>query len=195
MRPVGAIVFGALAEKFGRRPTLMVNVVSYSVFVMASALAPTFGWFLATRALFGVAMGGEWGVGAALALESLPAEGRGFSGLLQEGYVVGSMLAALLYLIFPYLHGTGTLSGVASVVPDWCGAFAVVAAAVAERGGIAGVAGAAYGDEGKGWRRRDVASGGGAEVSAQFAGADGLDDGVYGVQPWRRRIVSNVSEA
>jgi len=78
------------------------------VFVMASAFAPTFGWFLAMRALFGVAMGGEWGVGAALALESLPAEGRGFfSGLLQEGYVVGSMLAALLYLLFPTLHGTG----------------------------------------------------------------------------------------
>jgi SHS family lactate transporter-like MFS transporter len=111
MRPVGALVFGALAEKFGRRPTLMVNVVSYSVFVMASALAPTFGLFLATRALFGIAMGGEWGVGAALALESLPAEGRGFfSGLLQEGYVVGSMLAALVYLLFPYLHGVGSFS-------------------------------------------------------------------------------------
>jgi MFS transporter, SHS family, lactate transporter len=108
MRPVGALVFGALAEKFGRRPTLMLNVVSYSVFVMASAFAPTFGWFLAMRALFGVAMGGEWGVGAALALESLPAEGRGFfSGLLQEGYVMGSMLAALVYLLFPTLHGTG----------------------------------------------------------------------------------------
>jgi len=111
MRPVGALVFGALAEKFGRRPTLMMNVVSYSVFVMASALAPTFAIFLGTRALFGIAMGGEWGVGAALALESLPAEGRGFfSGLLQEGYVVGSMLAALLYLAFPYLHGTGSFS-------------------------------------------------------------------------------------
>jgi SHS family lactate transporter-like MFS transporter len=111
MRPVGALVFGALAEKFGRRPTLMINVVSYSVFVMASAFAPTFGWFLAMRALFGVAMGGEWGVGAALALESLPAEGRGFfSGLLQEGYVVGSMLAALVYLLFPTLHGTGMLT-------------------------------------------------------------------------------------
>ena len=111
MRPVGALVFGALAEKFGRRPTLMLNVVSYSVFVMASAFAPTFGWFLAMRALFGVAMGGEWGVGAALALESLPAEGRGFfSGLLQEGYVVGSMLAALVYLLFPTLHGTGMLT-------------------------------------------------------------------------------------
>ena len=111
MRPVGAVVFGTLAEEFGRRPTLMINVVSYSLFVMASAFAPTFGWFLATRALFGVAMGGEWGVGAALALESLPAEGRGFfSGLLQEGYVVGSMLAALLYLMFPYLHGVGSFT-------------------------------------------------------------------------------------
>jgi SHS family lactate transporter-like MFS transporter len=111
MRPVGAILFGALAEKFGRRPTLMLNVVSYSGFVVASALAPTFGWFLGMRALFGVAMGGEWGVGAALALESLPAEGRGFfSGLLQEGYVVGSMLAALLYLAFPHLHGVGSFT-------------------------------------------------------------------------------------
>ncbi|MGA8938239.1 MAG: MFS transporter, partial [Acidobacteriaceae bacterium] len=61
MRPVGALVFGALAEKFGRRPTLMLNVASYSVFVIASAFAPTFGWFLGARALFGVAMGGEWG--------------------------------------------------------------------------------------------------------------------------------------
>jgi MFS transporter, SHS family, lactate transporter len=111
MRPVGALVFGALAEKLGRRPTLMINVVSYSVFAIASAFAPTFGWFLVTRALFGVAMGGEWGVGAALALESLPAEGRGFfSGLLQEGYVVGNILAALAYLLFPYLHGTGTFA-------------------------------------------------------------------------------------
>jgi MFS transporter, SHS family, lactate transporter len=111
MRPVGALVFGTLAERFGRRPTLMLNVVSYSVFAIASAFAPTFGWFLAMRALFGVAMGGEWGVGAALALESLPPEGRGFfSGLLQEGYVVGNMLAALAYLLFPYLHGVGTFT-------------------------------------------------------------------------------------
>jgi SHS family lactate transporter-like MFS transporter len=111
MRPLGALLFGWMAEKFGRRPTLMVNVVSYSLFAIASAFAPTFGWFLATRALFGVAMGGEWGVGAALALESLPSEGRGFfSGLLQEGYVVGNILAALVYLMFPYLHGTGSFS-------------------------------------------------------------------------------------
>jgi SHS family lactate transporter-like MFS transporter len=108
MRPVGAILFGLLAERIGRRPTLMLNVVSYSLFAVASAFAPTFGWFVATRALFGVAMGGEWGVGAALALETLPAEGRGFfSGLLQEGYVVGNLLAALVYLAFPLLHGHG----------------------------------------------------------------------------------------
>jgi SHS family lactate transporter-like MFS transporter len=108
MRPVGALIFGILAEKYGRRPTLMFNVVAYSVFAVASAFAPTFGLFLATRALFGIAMGGEWGIGAALALESMPAEGRGFfSGLLQEGYVVGNLLAAVVYLAFPYLQGIG----------------------------------------------------------------------------------------
>jgi SHS family lactate transporter-like MFS transporter len=111
MRPVGALLFGMLAERFGRKPVLMLNVVSFSLFAMASAFAPTFGIFLATRALFGIAMGGEWGVGCALALESLPAEGRGFfSGLLQEGYVCGNILAALLYLLFPYLHGVGTFT-------------------------------------------------------------------------------------
>jgi SHS family lactate transporter-like MFS transporter len=111
MRPVGAILFGVLAERFGRKPVLMLNVVSFSVFAVASAFAPTFGMFLVARALFGVGMGGEWGVGAALALESLPEEGRGFfSGLLQEGYVCGNTLAALLYLLFPYLHGIGAFT-------------------------------------------------------------------------------------
>jgi SHS family lactate transporter-like MFS transporter len=109
MRPVGAFLFGAMAEKYGRRPTLMINVISFSVFELASAFAPGLTSFLVCRALFGIAMGGEWGVGAALALETLPAEGRGFfSGLLQEGYVVGSLLAAALYgLLFPHLHGHG----------------------------------------------------------------------------------------
>jgi SHS family lactate transporter-like MFS transporter len=111
MRPVGALLFGLLAERFGRRPVLMLNVVSFSVFAVASAFAPTFGVFLVARALFGIGMGGEWGVGAALALESLPQEGRGFfSGLLQEGYVCGNTLAALLYLLFPYLHGVGAFT-------------------------------------------------------------------------------------
>jgi SHS family lactate transporter-like MFS transporter len=109
MRPVGAFLFGAMAEKYGRRPTLILNIVAFSVFELASAFAPTLHSFLVLRALFGIAMGGEWGVGAALALETLPAEGRGFfSGLLQEGYVCGNLLAAALFgLLFPHLHGTG----------------------------------------------------------------------------------------
>lgn len=112
MRPVGAFLFGTLAEKFGRRPTLMVNVVAFSFFELASAFAPSLHAFLVCRALFGIAMGGVWGVGAALALETLPSEGRGFfSGLLQQGYVVGNLLAAALFgLLFPHLHGTGMLT-------------------------------------------------------------------------------------
>jgi SHS family lactate transporter-like MFS transporter len=95
MRPVGALLFGWLAERYGRRPTLMANILCFSVFELASAFSPSWPIFLFSRALFGVAMGGEWGVGAALALESLPVEGRGFfSGLLQEGYVVGNFVAA-----------------------------------------------------------------------------------------------------
>jgi SHS family lactate transporter-like MFS transporter len=98
MRPVGAFLFGLMADRFGRRPTLMVDIIAYSVFELASAFAPSLKVFLIMRALFGIAMGGEWGVGAALAFETLPAKGRGFfSGLLQEGYVVGYLMAALVY--------------------------------------------------------------------------------------------------
>ena len=113
MRPLGALIFGLLAERYGRRPTLILNIVCFSVFELSSAFAPSLTTFLICRALFGVAMGGEWGVGAALALESLPASGRGFfSGILQEGYVVGNLLAGALYwLLFPHLHGTGMLTG------------------------------------------------------------------------------------
>jgi MFS transporter, SHS family, lactate transporter len=97
-RPVGAFLFGLAADRFGRRPTLMVDIIAYSVFELSSAFAPSLKVFLITRVLFGIAMGGEWGVGAALAFETLPAEGRGFfSGVLQEGYVVGNLLAALVY--------------------------------------------------------------------------------------------------
>jgi len=103
MRPVGAFLFGLLADRFGRRLTLMIDIIAYSVFELASAFAPSLKVFLIMRALFGIAMGGEWGVGAALAFETLPAEGRGFfSGLLQEGYVIGYLLAALVYrTLFP----------------------------------------------------------------------------------------------
>jgi len=98
MRPVGAFLFGMMADRFGRRVTLMVDIVAYSVFELASAFAPSLKVLLITRALFGIAMGGEWGVGAALAFETLPAEGRGFfSGLLQEGYSVGYLMAALVF--------------------------------------------------------------------------------------------------
>lgn len=100
MRPVGAILFGLMADRFGRRPTLMVDIIAYSVFELASAFAPSLKVFLITRALFGIAMGGEWGVGAALAFETLPVEGRGFfSGVLQEGYAVGYLMAALAYAV------------------------------------------------------------------------------------------------
>src|SRR5271168_4804313 len=105
MRPIGAFLFGMMADRFGRRPTLMVDIIAYSVFELSSAFAPSLKVFLITRALFGIAMGGEWGVGAALAFETLPAEGRGFfSGLLQEGYAVGYLLAAFFYAIaFPFV--------------------------------------------------------------------------------------------
>ena len=110
MRPVGALLFGALAEKIGRRPTLMINIVSFCVFEVASGFAPTLRSLLVCRALFGIAMGGEWGVGAALAFETLPEKNRGFfSGLLQEGYVVGNLLAATVYgLLFSHLPGIGS---------------------------------------------------------------------------------------
>jgi len=100
MRPVGAFLFGLMADRFGRRPTLMVDIIAYSVFELASAFAPSLKVFLISRALFGIAMGGEWGVGAALAFETLPVEGRGFfSGLLQEGYAAGYLMAALAYAV------------------------------------------------------------------------------------------------
>jgi SHS family lactate transporter-like MFS transporter len=108
-RPLGALAFGWLAEKFGRRPILMLNVVSYSVVQLATAFAPNLATLLALRALFGFAMGGEWGVGAALALETLPAKGRGFfSGLLQEGYVLGYLLASVIFaLLFVHVGWRG----------------------------------------------------------------------------------------
>jgi MFS transporter, SHS family, lactate transporter len=109
MRPVGAFLFGVMADKFGRRITLMIDIIAYSVFELASAFAPSLKVLLVTRALFGVAMGGEWGVGAALAFETLPAEGRGFfSGVLQEGYAVGYLIAALAYrTLFPMFGWRG----------------------------------------------------------------------------------------
>jgi SHS family lactate transporter-like MFS transporter len=105
-RPVGAVLFGVLADRYGRRPVLMVNILSFSVIELACGFAPSLGALLALRAVFGLAMGGEWGVGAALVFETLPAEGRGgFSGILQEGYALGSILAAAIYALF--FHAIG----------------------------------------------------------------------------------------
>ena len=109
MRPVGAFLFGFIADRFGRRPALMTDIIAFSVFELASAFAPSLHVFLIIRACFGIAMGGEWGVGAALAFDTLPKKNRGFfSGLLQEGYVVGYLLAAMVYgTLFRYVGWRG----------------------------------------------------------------------------------------
>jgi SHS family lactate transporter-like MFS transporter len=103
-RPVGAFIFGLLADRYGRRLPLMVDVIAYSMIEVASGFAPHFTAFLVLRALFGIAMGGEWGVGASLAMESVPAKWRGvLSGILQQGYALGYMLASFAYFfILPY---------------------------------------------------------------------------------------------
>ncbi len=102
-RPVGAFVFGLVADRYGRKRALMIDLIFYAAAEIATGFAPTFGTFLVCRALFGIGMGGEWGVGASLAMEKAPTHQRGiFSGLLQEGYACGNLLAALAFaFIFP----------------------------------------------------------------------------------------------
>ena len=100
MRPLGAYIFGRLADRYGRRPVLMLDIMLFAVFEAASALAPSLAVLLVVRALFGIAMGGEWGIGASLAMESIPPRARGaVSGLLQEGYSAGYLLGGLCYLL------------------------------------------------------------------------------------------------
>ncbi len=79
-RPIGALIFGRLADHFGRRPTLMINIACYSLLELASGFAPSLAALLVLRTLFGVAMGGEWGVGSALTMETVPPGGRGGGG-------------------------------------------------------------------------------------------------------------------
>jgi MFS transporter, SHS family, lactate transporter len=102
-RPVGAFIFGLMADRFGRRIPLMIDLVFYSAVEVATGLVHSYTAFLVLRALFGIGMGGEWGVGASLAMEKAPAHRRGiFSGLLQEGYACGNLLAAICYFfVFP----------------------------------------------------------------------------------------------
>ena len=105
-RPVGALAFGLAADRFGRRPVLMLNILSFSLLELASGLAPSLAVFLVLRALFGLAMGGEWGVGASLTMESIPPRTRGaVSGLLQAGYPSGYLLASIAYFAFYGLIG------------------------------------------------------------------------------------------
>ena len=97
-RPVGAFLFGLLADRYGRRLPLMIDLIFYSIVEVLTGLAPNFTSFLVLRALFGIGMGGEWGVGASLAMEKVPPRLRGLlSGLLQEGYAAGNLLAAICY--------------------------------------------------------------------------------------------------
>jgi MFS transporter, SHS family, lactate transporter len=103
-RPVGAFIFGLLADHLGRRAILIANILFFSAMEILSGLAPSYQWFLVLRLLYGIGMGGNWGVGASLAMESAPPQWRGFlSGLLQEGYAFGNILAAIAYyVVFPH---------------------------------------------------------------------------------------------
>jgi SHS family lactate transporter-like MFS transporter len=102
-RPVGAFIFGLMADRYGRRLPLMIDLVFYSIVEVLSGLAPNYVTFCVLRALFGIGMGAEWGVGASLVMEKVPVGRRGlWSGLLQQGYALGYLLAALCYfVVFP----------------------------------------------------------------------------------------------
>jgi MFS transporter, SHS family, lactate transporter len=96
MRPVGAVIFGLLSDRYGRRIPLMANVIYFSLIELLCGFAPNYTFFLVMRALFGIGMGGEWGVGASLAMEAAPVRWRGvLSGILQAGYSIGYLLAAV----------------------------------------------------------------------------------------------------
>jgi MFS transporter, SHS family, lactate transporter len=97
MRPVGALIFGLMTDRYGRRIPLMTNVVFFSVVELACGFSPNLTFFLVMRALYGIGMGGEWGIGASLAMESVPPRWRGIlSGILQSGYSTGYILAAIV---------------------------------------------------------------------------------------------------
>jgi SHS family lactate transporter-like MFS transporter len=118
MRPIGAFLFGRWADSVGRRRPLIVDVCFYSTVGFLCAFAPNFTVLLVLRLLYGIGMGGEWGLGAALAMEKIPTEKRGFySGVLQQGYALGYLLAAVAYLVMlPVFDSLG--------VTPWRGLFA-----------------------------------------------------------------------
>lgn len=105
-RPVGAFLFGLMADRYGRRIPLMVDLIFYSVIEVSTGFAPGYTSFIILRALFGIGMGGEWGVGASLAMEKVSPKFRGLiSGILQQGYALGNMLAALSYFFLFHRWG------------------------------------------------------------------------------------------
>lgn len=108
-RPLGALLFGLAADRYGRRPVMMVDVLAYSVLEFASGFAPSLTALLVLRFLYGVAMGGEWGVGASLTMETIPPRTRGLvSGLLQAGYPSGYLIASIVFgLLFPVIGWRG----------------------------------------------------------------------------------------
>jgi MFS transporter, SHS family, lactate transporter len=104
-RPVGGFVFGLMADRYGRRLPLMINTGLFAIAEILTGLAPSYATLLVVRALFGVVMGGQWGVGTSLAMEKAPANKRGMlSGLLQQGYASGNVVAAICYfLVYPHV--------------------------------------------------------------------------------------------
>ena len=118
LRPVGALVFGPLAERFGRKPVLAANIIVFSLIELASAMAPNFATFFALRIVYGVAMGGIWGVASALTMESIPRRARGLvSGVFQAGYPLGYLIASVVFGLF-------------STTLGWRGMFAIGVAPV-----------------------------------------------------------------
>jgi len=109
MRPVGAFIFGRFGDRYGRRPALMASILLYSAMELATAFSSSLNVFIALRALYGIAMGGEWGIGAALAFEAVPVRSRGLvSGILQAGYPCGYLLASVVYgLLFEHIGWRG----------------------------------------------------------------------------------------
>src|SRR5258705_6458291 len=109
MRPLGAFIFGLLGDRFGRRIPLMIDIIFYSLMELLTAFSPNYTVLLIFRALYGIGMGGEWGLGASLTMETLPTQARGlFSGVLQQGYAFGYLLAAVVYwIVFPLFGWRG----------------------------------------------------------------------------------------
>lgn len=123
MRPIGALIFGALAERIGRKPVLIINIALFSIIELLTALSPNLGTFIALRILYGVTMGGIWGVASAITMETIPQRARGrVSGLFQAGYPIGYLIAAIIYgLLFVHIGWRGMF--LIGVIPILLAAF------------------------------------------------------------------------